>query len=734
MNLPEHLKSKSTGELEEWFLEGLELDPMPAGDMLAVLREIRKAGAGAQAYSWADLLQDALAERGDREQSLRLLTLRLKWHGENAEFRATCRDVAARAFSDRIGMAFVKAVGLNGDLALGECLRRLDVLLRLKPGCLCHDKTWGFGVVKRLDDFYEKVAIDFRKKPGHQMSFAYAAETLEVIGEAHLQSRLYRDAAALQALVADDAAEVVRIALRSHGPLSADGLKEVLLDGIVDETRWKEFWDRARKELKRDSLVNVPARRSEPIRLLSSEQSYDEEWFEALAGERDPQSILDRAREIARDACVDELPAEFRDTLRGRLAFVTWSMENSAPHLSARAVLLAAQLGLAEPGAELDKQLNDLRAPRRLATALHGLPVRELEPFLRVLFEQDAALTGERLINRMTDMSVSVLNVVLDMLAANGARDACAREIRRQLGEREPPMPLLYWLCRHATEFERWELGLRYDLLKHVFDGMQRTQSGNALKAQNRLKLLIRRPEWLKDWLSAMTDAQRRMLMGQANSAQGWDPPERRSVMAAMIKLYPDLSDVVRGESEAASEQPTGRWTSRRSYAERREQLRRLNEVEIPENSREIGVARSYGDLRENAEYQAARDHQGILMRRKAEIERDLEQVRATDFRGVPTDRAGMGTCVTLERDGGERRTYNLLGEWDRDEERSIISSRSRLAEILDGKRVGAAVALPGEHADAMWRIAGVAAVGDEIRAWIEGDGSRGLATSTQTE
>ena len=318
MNLPEQLKSKNVAELEEWFLEGLEREPIPATDMMAVLREVHNAGATSQAYGWAELLQDTLAEREDRQHSLRLLELRLGWCGETQGFRKTCHEAAAKALSDRMGTAFVKAAGFDDRLPIGECLRRLNVLLCLCPGRLCHDKTWGFGVIKRLDDFYEKVTIDFRKKPGHQMSFAYASETLELIDENHLQSRRHRDEAALQVLVADDAAEIVRIALQSYGPLSADVLKEILVDGIVAANGWKDFWDRARKGLKRDPLVAMPAKRSEAIRLLSSERSYDEKWFEALAEERDPQVILDRALELGESGKKDELASESRDILRGR--------------------------------------------------------------------------------------------------------------------------------------------------------------------------------------------------------------------------------------------------------------------------------------------------------------------------------------------------------------------------------------------------------------------------------
>jgi len=734
VNLPEQLKSKNVVELEEWFLEGLEREPIPASDMMAVLREVHNAGATSQAYSWAELLQDTLAEHEDRQHSLRLLEIRLGWCGETQGFRKTCHEAAAKALSDRLGTAFVKAAGFDDSLPIGECLRRLNLLLCLCPDRLCHDKTWGFGVIKRLDDFYEKVTIDFRKKSGHQMSFAYASETLELIDENHLQSQRHRDEAALQVLVADDAAEIVRIALQSYGPLSADVLKEILVDGIVAANGWKDFWDRARRGLKQDSLVAMPAKRSEAIHLLSSERSYDKKWFEALAEERDPQVILDRALELGESGKMDELSPESRDILRGRLRFVTWSMEKSAPRLSARAALLVERFGLREEEDDLDDVLTKLRKPKRLAATLHGLPVREVASFLEMLLRQDADLTRRQLAGAVGGMSVSVLNVVIETLRAKDAVDECARAIREQIAQREPPMPILYWLCRHLAEFDAWDLGARYDLLKHAFDGMQRSQSGDGLKAQNQLRLLIRQQEWLRDALSCVSEAQRRMLMAQLNSAQGWDPSERRSVMAAMIKLYPDLEQVVRGEQEKEEAAgASGRWTSVRSYAERREQLRRLVEVEIPENSREIGVARSYGDLRENAEYQAARDHQGILMRRKAEIEHDLKQVRATDFRGMRSDGAGMGTCVTLEREDGKKQVFNLLGEWDRDAELSIISSQSKLAQLLERKHEGDDVVLPGEDSDMPWRIARIEPISDEIEVWIKGESTQTLEVAGES-
>lgn len=190
--------------------------------------------------------------------------------------------------------------------------------------------------------------------------------------------------------------------------------------------------------------------------------------------------------------------------------------------------------------------------------------------------------------------------------------------------------------------------------------------------------------------------------------------------MARMVRSYPELEQVLSGvAAKPDGTKRQGRFTSLRSHREKRMQLQRLIEKEIPENSQEIAVARSYGDLRENAEYKYAKEHQSVLMRRKAELEYDLAEVKATDFSGFPTDRVGMGTYVTLQKDDGSVMSYAVLGEWDRDENAGVIGCCSRLAQVLDGHQAGDSVAIPGESGDVACRVVAVAALPETIHAWL---------------
>jgi len=135
--------------------------------------------------------------------------------------------------------------------------------------------------------------------------------------------------------------------------------------------------------------------------------------------------------------------------------------------------------------------------------------------------------------------------------------------------------------------------------------------------------------------------------------------------------------------------------------------------------AKEIGIARAHGDLRENAEYKAAKDKQALLMRRRAEFEALLQTVRPTAFENVSADTVAPGTQVTLEYSDGNREVYHILGAWDRDEDLEIISCESKMAQVLQGKRVGDEVVVPTATGETSCQVAEIAGLSDEVKVWI---------------
>ncbi|MCO5061953.1 MAG: GreA/GreB family elongation factor [Kiritimatiellae bacterium] len=159
--------------------------------------------------------------------------------------------------------------------------------------------------------------------------------------------------------------------------------------------------------------------------------------------------------------------------------------------------------------------------------------------------------------------------------------------------------------------------------------------------------------------------------------------------------------------------------TSKRSFRERQQQLDHILSVEIPKVARDIALARSYGDLRENHEYKAAKEAQTILFRRRDELMQELRRVTPSDFRGFSTDKAGVATTVTLSYEDGRQERYHILGAWDGDTARGIISSTSRMAEALIGHSAGETLVVPSEDGEAKATLTQVAALPAELLAYI---------------
>ena len=132
----------------------------------------------------------------------------------------------------------------------------------------------------------------------------------------------------------------------------------------------------------------------------------------------------------------------------------------------------------------------------------------------------------------------------------------------------------------------------------------------------------------------------------------------------------------------------------------------------IPANSKVIAVARSYGDLRENHEYKAAKEMQKILMRRKGELEQQLVRARGTDFAGARTEAVSPGTRVRVtEVQANHPESYTILGAWDTDPDKSILSYLSPLAQALMNKKVGEEVEFDMDGQKKRYRIDVIEAV-----------------------
>jgi len=126
-----------------------------------------------------------------------------------------------------------------------------------------------------------------------------------------------------------------------------------------------------------------------------------------------------------------------------------------------------------------------------------------------------------------------------------------------------------------------------------------------------------------------------------------------------------------------------------------RDELKRLREVERPKNVRDIEEARAHGDLRENAEYAAAKERQAFIEGRSREIESILAQAEIIDPGRLSGSKVVFGATVKLtDVDSGDEVTYTIVGDYEADIKDGRIAVSAPLARAIIGRERGESVTI----------------------------------------
>src|SRR5438445_5466767 len=281
-------------------------------------------------------------------------------------------------------------------------------------------------------------------------------------------------------------------------------------------------------------------------------------------------------------------------------------------------------------------------------------------------------------------------------------RTALERSVRQHSATSE----MLVWLCNERRE---WRELITPELLAAILSAIERDQSKTGARGSKLQRLLLEDRQLLPDIFADTDIAIARDAVRRLQLSPLFDELTKRSLLARIVKLYPELESMITGAQPVEKAAPL--IVSWSSLEKRRAEHEELVKKKIPENSKEIALARSYGDLSENFEFKAAKQMQAVLMRRKAELEQALHNARGTAFENPDTSRVSIGTIVTLrDSDSGKEDTYTILGAWDGDPERHIISYQTAIGQALMGHKVGDVVTLNKDEGAGSFEIVSISA------------------------
>jgi transcription elongation GreA/GreB family factor len=583
-------------------------------------------------------------------------------------------------------------------------------LEKLKPGTFCLHKSWGFGRVREWNLLLNQIVIDFATKKSHPMQPQYAAENLTPLAQEHFLVRKATDIASIKNLTREDPVALVQNILESlDGKATAQQIGEWLIGDIFTEAEWKRWWESTRKALKASGAFSIPARKTDPIEIRGEGVSHADELLAAFNKARQPKQQIAAVEQIIKSH------EQFKEPER-QLQPIVVAIENAAvrnqklhPELAfeliiARDDLLARvpSLHTTHIGLTLSKVI--VEEQRRLTSILPNLPAAKEKRVLQALPAALGPGWTERALRLMEASHGRMVAQIPRILNEAGQHAELRTMLERSIREHSATSEMLIWLC---GEKEDWGDLITPDLLWAILAALEREQHSSTGRASKLQRAVVDDRELLGEMFRNADAGLARDAMRRLQLTPLFDELTKRSLLARMVKVYPDLESMIAGaEPQEKSAPLIVSWSS---LEKRRAEYEEIVKVKIPENSKEIAIARSYGDLSENFEFKAAKQMQSVLMRRKAELEQMLHDARGTAFESPDTSRVSIGTIVTLRNEEtNTEEIYTILGAWDGDPDRHIISYQTAIGQALLGHEVGETPPINTEHGTAQFTIVSI--------------------------
>jgi len=563
----------------------------------------------------------------------------------------------------------------------------IESLVALTNSGFCMHRSWGFGRIKSVDPVFARFTIDFPSKTDHTMDLDFAAESLKPIAPDHVLARKASDLEGLRQLAATNHLELVKLVLNSFGGrATAEQVQQVLVPEVIRDD-WKKWWEAAKRELKKDGHFLVPIKKSEPILYQVKEVSLQERLLNEFRAAKGLKARFGVVAEVLKNAeDLTDRNAAAAEVVAALNAEIP-SYQRTQPAVALEAVFARDDV-MQMAGVPAAEGAIDARAiwsqDVKLGPLVEALPAAKHRRALESFQAANPEHWQEELRDTLNYVSAKLCKEFAGLLIQQGKIDALKETVARLISQHTAGSELLLWLAKDRNDAFADILGP--EVFRAMLTAMERDQFNE--KRSNRLRDCVLDDQELLVELIGSADLEViKDLTRALQLSPCFDDMDKRSLLARIVKSYPAIQSLITGEQPKQEATLVVSWDS---LERRKNEYHELVEKTIPANSKEIAQARSYGDLRENHEYKAAKEMQKLLMRRKGELEAQLVRARGTDFANPRTEAVSIGTIVrATDLDTSQPEQFTILGAWDSEPEQGVVSYMSPVAQALLNRKVG---------------------------------------------
>jgi transcription elongation factor GreA len=575
-----------------------------------------------------------------------------------------------------------------------EAITDFEKHIAFDKGNFVFHRTWGVGRIVEIQG--DEIKIDFAKKRGHTMSLKMAVEALQTLAKDHIWvlKATWKKEKLLEK-VKGDIPWALRTIIKSFGnSCDSKRIKAELCPGVLSEKEWSSWNTKARDILKSDPGFGVSPDNIDIFTVRERPISVSEKLYNEFKAER---NFFDRAATIRsfanqKDA---ELDSEYFVEMFSYLtSFLKTS--NQTGEQSIAAYLLIKELAVKYPHLGTNLPLN-------FADIIRG--INDIPGLFQSLkdnrFKEEFLHNLQMFVPGWADIFVelfprTMVTAIINQLEKEGYHEKLTAMTLDCFDHFRERREAVVWLVKNASAaewFKAANIGLERQLivLIHILDLTYRDienqrETTEARKINKQVYTILFKDDVLGSFLDEASDDTVTRIYTFINDVKNLDPQDKINLKSRIQDKRPDFKFIESVEKRISQ----GLTVTRIKYDEKQKQLAHIMDVEVPANSREIEAARLHGDLKENAEYIAAKEKQVLLNTAAERLKEDIDRAQIFDPATIDTSRVSFGTVVVLQNESKDRKEeYTLLGPWESEPEHNIISYQTPFGKAMLSKTVG---------------------------------------------
>lgn len=580
----------------------------------------------------------------------------------------------------------LKIVGGKDRPSYQGILSHLELLTHLKPKNFCfHTKGWGVGEVIDVSFVREQVTCEFDYVAGKKdLSFLNSLNCLIPLPKTHFLALRFGSPDQLEAMSRKEPVVTIKKLLKDLGPKNAQEIKDEMADLVIPEEEWQKWWQLTRTKLKKDPEIIIPQTLHDPFMLSSASISFEERLIGRLEEKPDADTLIEMVYSFLRDFPQSVKNQEFKEKLRSHLSESLMKHDlNDGQELSIF-FMLEDLYGETE-ARSIEALIKKAQMPVHNLEQIQIISFKKRYLIALEKFREDFVALFEELLLKV-DLS-QLREFLMNALIKRGAQDAVKKVIEKLIHSPDKHAEAFLWFFENILKSQTLPYSDNqgnqrlFEALFNLLSKVENHPFARDITKKIHGYITGQRFQLIRNLFQYCSVNELKELLLLSTKCQSLTSHELKTLRSLAEVVHPSLASPDRVDEETAV------WTTEEGFLKIKKRIEEIVQVDTLENAKEIEIARSYGDLRENSEFKFALEKRDRLQHELRSLSKELNNLRILTEEDIDTSRIGVGIQFEAQGSNDEKIFFKILGPHDADADQNILSYKSKFAKDIEGKR-----------------------------------------------